>query len=332
MDVRVAAAGRLHFGFCNLSLAHDRLYGGIGAAIEGPRTVVRARPAAALECSDPDARRVARWALVGLGADGATIEVEERLPPHVGLGSGTQLALAVYLAIARTHGLEADPRGQAPALDRGGRSGVGVAVFERGGFVVDAGHPAERFTTERPARGTWTVPPVAARHRIPDDWRFVVVLPDVEPGPSGDREDDHMRAVIDRAAPGIADEIGAIVARRLLPAIATGDRVDFGRAVGEIGRLNGVWFAEEQGGVYRPPIGAIVDALGDSPSVSGAGQSSWGPTVYGVTDVGAADRAAVAAREALDAVGVDGEVRVVAGRNDGVAASVGAAEPGGRKR
>jgi len=108
-------------------------------------------------------------------------------------------------------------RERAPALGRGGRSGVGVATFEAGGFVLDAGHPTARFTTDRPADGEWTVPPVAARHAVPDDWRFLLVRPDADPGRSGDAEDDAMRTAVERAEPGLADRIGGIVTRRVLP-------------------------------------------------------------------------------------------------------------------
>jgi beta-ribofuranosylaminobenzene 5'-phosphate synthase len=105
--------------------------------------------------------------------------------------------------------------------------------------------------------------------------------------------------------------------RRLLPAIAEGRLEAFGDAVGEFGRLNGAWYADEQGGVYRPPAGRLIDELSESPAVRGVGQSSWGPAVYGVTDVSLAEKARAIATDALDAVGVDGRVCVVGPRNDG---------------
>jgi len=120
------------------------------------------------------------------------------------------------------------------------------------------------------------VPPVAARHAVPDDWRFLLVRPDADPGRSGDAEDDAMRTAVERAEPGLADRIGGIVTRRVLPAIATGNAERFGAAVAEIGRLNGAWYADEQGGVYRPPVGDVVASLSDAAAVFGAGQSSWG--------------------------------------------------------
>ncbi|TKX80659.1 beta-ribofuranosylaminobenzene 5'-phosphate synthase family protein [Halorubrum sp. SD626R] len=321
---RASAGARLHFGFCNLSLSHERLYGALGLGLAEPRVVVEAEPADRVSvetiddtdsAADPavgdDVREYARTAVDLLGVDGARVTVRESLPRHAGLGSGTQLAAATLAAIGVAHGRDPKVRERAPALGRGGRSGVGVAAFEAGGFVLDVGHPTARFTTDRPADGEWTVPPVAARHAVPDDWRFLLVRPDADPGRSGDAEDDAMRTAVERADPGLADRIGGIVTRRVLPAVATGNAERFGAAVAEIGRLNGAWYADEQGGVYRPPVGDVVASLSAAASVFGAGQSSWGPTVYGVTDAANADAAAAAGERALDEAGVSGSVAVV---------------------
>jgi beta-ribofuranosylaminobenzene 5'-phosphate synthase len=315
MTVRVAAGARLHFGFQNLSLARDRLYGGVGVALEEPQVVVEAEPAEGIRCDDDLAAEYAWKAVDLLGVNGVAVTVEHELPRHVGLGSGTQFALATLAAVAGAYDVDPSVRANAPALGRGGRSGVGVAAFERGGFIVDGGHPTELFTASPPADGEWRVPPVTARHELPADWRFVVVLPDVDSGRSGSREDESMRHVVERADPGIADDVGGVLLRQVLPAAAEGDRATFGAGVGKLGRLNGAWFADEQGGVYRPPAGRLVDVLGDCPAVASAGQSSWGPAVYGVTHVHGVDEARAAARDALAAAGVDGRVIVSAPRN-----------------
>jgi len=317
MTVRVATGARLHAGFCNLSLAHERLYGSLGVALDTPRVVVEAEPADELRCEHDLAAGYARDALGLLGEEGAAVAVREELPRHAGLGSGTQLALATLAAVARAHDRAPAVRERAPDLGRGGRSGVGVAAFENGGFVLDAGQPTEKFTTDAPEPGGWGVPPVTAHHSVPADWRFVVVLPDAPPGRSDDAEDESMRAAVESAGADTADRISGLVVREVLPAVAEGDWKTFGAALAEIGRLNGAWYAEQQGGVYRPPVGEIVAELDDSPAVSGAGQSSWGPAVYGVTHADVASEATRAARDALAAAGVDGEVLLAEGRNRG---------------
>jgi beta-ribofuranosylaminobenzene 5'-phosphate synthase len=317
MTSRVRTGSRLHFGFLNLSLARERIYGGLGVSLEKPGVAIAAEPADSVVCDDADAETYARLSVDALDVPGADVTVESAPPRHVGLGSGTQLALATYAVIARAYGREPDVRAAAPALDRGGRSGVGVAAFERGGFTIDAGHPRVRFTTERPPRGEWSVPPVSVHHDVHEDWRFVVVTPDVDPGRSGDREDASMRATVEQADPGITDDIAAVVTGQLLPAIATGDPAGFGVAVAEIDRLNGAWYTDEQGGIYRPPVGELVDELDASPAITGVGQSSWGPTVYGVTDTTAAAEAREAGEAALGAAGVGGTVAVTEPRNAG---------------
>lgn len=317
MAARVTVGARLHLGFTNLSLAHDRLYGGIGVALAAPRLSLRARPADEVRCDDPLVREYAARAVDLLDLPGVAVEASERLPAHVGLGSGTATALAALVATASAHDRAVDPRALAPALGRGGRSGVGVAAFEDGGAVVDAGHPTALFTDAPPATGEWTVPPVAARHAVPEDWRFLLVVPEVDEGRSGEVEDRSMRAAVERADAATADRVAGVVARRLLPALAEGAVERFGAAAAEIGRLNGSWYADEQGGLYRPPVGALVAALAEEPSVTGAGQSSWGPTAYGVTDAARAAAARAAGERALSAAGVDGQVEVVAGRNHG---------------
>ncbi len=312
----VSAGARIHVGFGNLSLAHDRLYGGIGVALDAPRTVVEATPAETVAvdgAADSAAvRRFAERSVDALSVSGARVTVREEFPRHVGLGSGTQLALSVFAAVAAAGDAAADVRTAAPALGRGGRSGVGVAAFESGGLIVDGGHPTELFTTTAPERGEWTVPPVIARHSLPDDWRFVLVVPDGQRGRHGSDEERSMRSVVTDADPTVADAIAATVTRQLLPGAASGDLDAVGAAVEAIGRQNGSWYADEQGGVYRPPVGRLIETLSDAPAVLGAGQSSWGPTAYGLTDADRAEAARAAGRRALDAADLDGDVTVVA--------------------
>ncbi|MFB6297068.1 MAG: beta-ribofuranosylaminobenzene 5'-phosphate synthase family protein [Salinirussus sp.] len=313
---RVETAARLHFGFQNLALAHDRLYGGVGVALASPAVVVKADRASTVD-ADGAVEPYAEAAVETLDVPGARVEAVERFRRHVGLGSGTQLALSTLVAVAEAHDRAVDPRALAPSLGRGGRSGVGVATFERGGFVVDAGHPTERFTTEPPERGDWTVPPPVVARPVPADWRFVVATPDGTTGAAGEAEDASMRAAVDRADPGIADEVAGVLTRQLLPAVAEADLAAFGAAVSRLGRLNGAWYADEQGGVYRPPAGRLVERLADEPGVRGAGQSSWGPSVYAATHADDAGRVREAALAALSAAGVDGTVEVAAPRNEG---------------
>jgi beta-ribofuranosylaminobenzene 5'-phosphate synthase len=309
--VTVETGARLHFGFQNLSLAHERLYGGIGVGLDEPHIAIEATEADQVRCSDSELEGYVEAAVSALDVPGAAITVHERFERHVGLGSGTQLALACLVGIAQAYDRHISPRELAPQLGRGGRSGVGVATFEEGGFVIDGGHRTAKFTTRTPDPGNWTVPEPIVQETLPDEWRFLLVTPEAEPGCSGTDEDANMQSAVEGANPGVADDIAAVLTRSLLPAVAERDLEQFGEAVERIGRLNGAWYADEQGGVYRPSAGTLIEELRGDSSLTGTGQSSWGPTVYGVTDDMRAEEAKLAGESALDACGLDGTVRVV---------------------
>lgn len=328
-EVLVETTARLHFGFTNLSTERNRLFGSLGVAIDRPHAEIRAEPADGVEAggaavetdgadlgwaAGDDARadlatveEYARTAASLLGVDGARVAVESAIPAHVGLGSGTQLALGVLTAVAAAHGLHPDRRRLAPALGRGRRSGVGVAAFESGGFVYDAGQPTETVA----AGDRWEVAPVVVGAPVPEDWRFVVAIREGATGRRGSDEAARMERAMERADPATAAEISTCLVDAVLPGVVTGDLTDFGTGVERVGRLNGEWYADSQDGVYRPAARPAVRTFRDHPDVAGAGQSSWGPAAYAVTRRDAAPAVA----EAVD--GTDTETFVARPDNTG---------------
>jgi beta-ribofuranosylaminobenzene 5'-phosphate synthase len=272
-SVRVEAPARLHMGMLDVAGGRARRFGGLGVALSRPAAVVEASPSDDVTAEGPDAERalaVARRCRGALGlAGGARVRVLEAIPAHVGLGSGTKLALAVTAALAALTGQTAEPRAIARASGRGARSAVGLWTFVLGGLVVEGG---VRPGVDQPA-------PLLARHAMPDEWRCVLVIPHAEPGLSGRAEEEafgRLRPDSDRAA-----LIAQLVLTSLLPGLAEGDLTEFGAALTHVQRLVGESFASVQGGVFHPRAGPLVDALLRL-GAAGAGQSSWGPAVYGV--------------------------------------------------
>jgi beta-ribofuranosylaminobenzene 5'-phosphate synthase len=272
-SVRVEAPARLHMGMLDVAGGRARRFGGLGVALTRPAAVVEASPSDDLTAEGPDAGRavaVARRCRETLGlAGGARVRVLETIPAHVGLGSGTKLALAVTAALAALAGQTPEPRAIARAAGRGARSAVGLWTFVLGGLVVEGG--------VRP--GVDQAAPLLARHAMPDEWRCVLAIPHAEPGLSGRAEEEafaRLRPDADRAA-----LIAQLVLTSLLPGVAECDLAEFGAALTRIQRLVGESFVSVQGGVFHPGAGALVDALLRL-GAAGAGQSSWGPAVYGI--------------------------------------------------
>jgi beta-ribofuranosylaminobenzene 5'-phosphate synthase len=271
--VQVTAAARLHLGFLDLTGDLGRRFGSIGLAIDAFETRVELGEAARFETVGEDRERAARLALriaEGLGLDTTIrLAVLKAIPAHAGLGSGTQLALAIAGAFRRFAGLPIDVRADARLLDRGVRSGVGAALFERGGLAVDAGRGPSR-----------DIPPVVARVSFPPNWRVLLIL---DPRIEGSHGEAERRAF--SGLPHFPAEASSEICRRtlmqILPGAAERDLAAFGDGVERVQEIVGDHFASAQGGnrftsaaVGR--VAARLKALG----ARGIGQSSWGPTGF----------------------------------------------------
>src|SRR5688572_24305003 len=143
ISIYVEAAGRLHFGVLDLRGELGRWFGGMGAAAPAPTLLVSAAAADVLSVGGDDHERAASFARTFLASQGlppgARVCVHRALPRHSGLGSGTQLALAVARALAELHGLTITAPALARAVGRARRSAVGTWTFEGGGLVLEGG-------------------------------------------------------------------------------------------------------------------------------------------------------------------------------------------------
>lgn len=273
-SVSVKAPARLHMGFLDLAGSFGRRFGGVGMAVEGPRVRLTVRRASSVHADGPQADRVQRYAeqlLSALRLDtGVHIEVHEAIPEHAGLGSGTQLSLAVGVAVARLLGREESARQVAALHERGQRSGIGLAAFEQGGFVLDGG----RGPSNAP-------PPLLARLVFPEAWRVLLIMDQDMAGLHGAREKGAFGALPLWRAEASAHLCHELLLRTL-PALAEADLHQFGRGIATLQRVVGDHFAPVQGGRFASARVAQVLQWLEERGVTGVGQSSWGPTGFGL--------------------------------------------------
>jgi beta-RFAP synthase len=300
-EIVVTAPARLHFGMLDPAGVGARRFGGFGVGVEYPRVVVAVRPAPgeAVTVTGAQADRAQAFASRARAAfalrGGVEVTVHEAIPPHVGLGSGTKLGLAIARAVAELAGVSPAPEQLAEASGRGARSSVGAWTFIAPGLVVEAG-----------VAGEGSVSPLVARHPMPERWRCVLALPVGIEGLSGDAEERFFGLLHEREAS--EPRVSRLLLTELLPGLLAGDIDEFGFALTEIQRDVGSIFAGRQGGIFHPHAASLVDAL-LALHVGAVGQSSWGPAVYGIVDE--PERAAEVAEHLRDAVGADTDVRVV---------------------
>lgn len=307
--ITVTVPARLHLGFLDLNGRLGRRFGSIGLAISDIQTSITIRAAENSDVRGPEGDRVRRYLqtmerALGLGG-GHRIDVMQAVPAHAGLGSGTQLALAVAVGLRRLHNRPLDLEGDAWRLGRGARSGIGIGLFSRGGLIVDGGRGHEP-----------TPAPVISHLPVPEHWRVLVIL---DPKRNGAHGAEELTAFASLGPMPDADaaHMCRLVLMKALPAVAEHDLASFGAAIKELQARLGDYFAPAQGGsrFTSADVDAVLQSL-DSAGAFGIGQSSWGPTGFAFApSLEDAERLRAAARRHPNAQALD--IRVCSGLNRG---------------
>ena len=176
------------------------------------------------------------------------VRVHRTLPPHVGLGSGTQLALAVARALAELYDVERDARPllHAPSAEESvprsapGRSTMAVSSSRAGGArTATTVVRSSRGCRFHPRGGASWPYLTGSRHQWGRGGRALRACP-------------HRPSATSNVSRTSSDGAAAC-ARRRRPR-------GFGRALSEVQEITGRWFASVQGGTFAP--GAAVSWCG----------------------------------------------------------------------
>jgi len=263
-------------GFIDLSGSLGRHFGSIGVALNEISTRLSVSKASQLQVNGPSSARAIKCTKVLSEvlnvSDQIQIDIETAIPEHVGLGSGTQMSLAIGSALNSYYDLGLTIRDIAQLTDRGMRSGIGIGVFEQGGLVVDGGRGEETIT-----------PPVISHMDIPESWRFILVLDQRGQGLHGEQEIEAFKEL-----PVFPHQEAARLCYLLLmqglPAVAEQNISLFGDVITQLQHSVGEHFSSVQGGVFTSPeVAESMDWLQQQGAVA-IGQTSWGPTGFCAVD------------------------------------------------
>ena len=272
--VVVEAGSRIHLGFIDLSGDLGRTYGSIGLYLEKPgfKAIVRESDEVVVEGEGGDRiQAIVRRIVDELGLRGLWVKILSAIPRHVGLGSTTQTILGIASAVSKLHGLDLSIEHLAYRFGRGRRSGAGVWLFKYGGLAVDCGRCSRT-----------KIPPLLTRVHVPEKLRVILASPRTSSRGFEEEVEDAMFERV-KTDPRLSERASRIVLMKLLPSLIEGDLRGFGEAATELDRINGLFFEEVQLGVYRRGCEMIVEKMLEAGAL-GAGQSSWGPIVYGFAD------------------------------------------------
>lgn len=277
--IEVMAPSRLHFGLIDLSLKGYRIDGGVGLALKSPNLKVTIHKA---EESVNDSMKVLlQECAAAVGADITnewSVTLEGDLRRHVGLGSGTQLRLALAAAALACVESTRPLTEVAPALGRAGTSGIGSWGFWLGGVLADGGHDRSTKGQAAPSSATRPrrMPPLMHRGSFP--WITVVAIARGLKSVFGDVE----KTLFQELTPVPKQETAAVYALtygQLLPAAYEKDFNSFCSALEDYQALG--FKSREIAFQGDAAVGAMETMR--RAGLSGVGMSSWGPAFFGFT-------------------------------------------------
>ncbi len=270
----VKTPSRLHFGIIDLSRSFRRGYGSFGLCLEnGYEIEINSKSDKTLEVKgDEREKKIVEkvYSLLNEKFDfsgGFEVIVKERIPSHVGLGSTTQMTLGSGYGMLKAVDQKVETSELAKILNRARYSAIGTYGFQYGGFILEGGKKDKD-----------ELPPLLFRSKVPEDWRFLIICPKDMKG----YDEQEERPIMDelRVDKKYAERICHNILMGILPAMKEKNIELFGEHLTRIQKTVGESFSEYQEGVYHPAVDEMVEKLIEK--TYGAGQSSWGPTAYGL--------------------------------------------------
>lgn len=284
VNIFIKTPSRLHLGFYNFN-RENIAYGGIGLAIDNPSIELIISKNNRLEIvneTNIELNDVVEKIVNTLEISGFKLIVKSAIPRHIGLGSTTQLLLAISYGLSKLYGLKYSVRELAVKLGRGYVSGIGISVFEKGGLIIDSGRRLDNNIL-REVETIHDLPLPIARYSLPRKWFFILITPRVSKRISDEFEKQFLEKPL-KIDDNLQCKLYATLLLELIPSVIRRDIVGFGKALSKIQYITGEYFSKYQYGLFccRESEEAVNIML--SKGVYGVGQSSWGPTVYGLVD------------------------------------------------
>ncbi|KAA1259669.1 hypothetical protein LF1_22040 [Rubripirellula obstinata] len=274
--ITVTTGSRLHFGL----LRTGSPFGGLGVMIDQPQNVISIEPSDYWQCDRQHSDRVmpiARRLAEHLESDqlpDCKLRIQQGLNSHCGLGSGTQLSLAVAEGLCRFANIEIPPLEIAIDIaERGKRSAVGVHGYFSGGLIYESPSLQDQSSERSLNR-------LIQRIELPDSWRIAFLLPPLSDESISGEDEAECFARLGNEEAKQTNQLRQAIEEQIIPAARTSDFEMFCDAVTDYNQRSGKLFADVQGGSYNgEEVTTLIQTL-QGLGLKGVGQSSWGPGVF----------------------------------------------------
>ncbi|ETW99527.1 MAG: hypothetical protein ETSY1_14670 [Candidatus Entotheonella factor] len=285
----VRAPSRLHFTLIDMNGESGRIDGGLGLALDSPSLVLQFKQADYLQvnASHEKVAKMAKQELINMAntmgiLPNLEVCVQEVIPSHIGLGSGTQWRLCLLTALNHIYKCGLNHHQLISQSNRGGTSGVGIYASASGGLLLDGGHALSDKSHFEPSDFCKVTrqPPLIMRYDFPDHWKIVLFIPDHLTGLSGEEEQTFMHANTPIPKHEVQN-VSLIILMHLLPALVEKDLRELGIALNKLQHVG--WKKRHWDRPNLKPLDAVRAAFLQS-GIAGCGLSSTGPLLFGFFD------------------------------------------------
>lgn len=295
-SLRITTPCRIHLSLIDENGYTGRVDGGIGLMLDRPNVVFEASNNAeefkiealkyyreSIEVINEIASKV--FKTFNISNKNFHFNLKRYFPSHIGLGSKTQLSLAIATAITKLKNITNLTTTQLTKLvERGGTSGIGWRGFETGGFILDGGHDfgkGKEKETFLPSSASNSANPALTlfRHDIPKNWRFVLVIPSVKKGVYGDEE----VSIFQNYAPIPRNEVNEVshqIVMKIIPSLINNDLSGFGEG---LKRIQSIGFKKIEISLQHQVVKDLLSFF-DEYGLKAYGMSSFGPSVIGILE------------------------------------------------
>ena len=269
--ITVDSPARIHLGFLETNENTDRKFGSIGLAISGFKNIFKIEFSKKKEviCNNKILERKIHEIFEIFSKKkkikNCKITINQNIPFHKGLGSGTQHTLSVGFLISELNSLNMSVEQISELLNRGKRSGIGIEVFKNGGLVIDVGKKKKSDS----------LPLKIFDYKWPKQWKIILIQDEGFFGLHGKNENKEFLKI----KKSFAQENCHITMMQIIPGIIENDFESFTRGVSVIQRNMSTVFYGKSSLYASNNVAKIFNYLNIN-GYSGFGQSSWGPTGF----------------------------------------------------
>ncbi|MBD22473.1 MAG: hypothetical protein CL572_02255 [Alphaproteobacteria bacterium] len=272
--VTVDSPARIHLGFLETNENSLRKFGSIGLGITHYKNIFKIEFSNKREViCDNKILKEKIFKILEIFSNlkkiyNCKITVNQYIPIHKGLGSGTQHSLTTGFLISEFNSLNMSIEQISELLNRGKRSGIGIEVFKRGGFVIDLGKK----------KNSGLLPLKIFEYKWPKEWKIILIQDENFFGLHG-RDENKEFLNIKKIKKSFVQENCFVTMMHILPGIVERDFENFTKGVSVIQKnMSKVFYGKSN--IYASKnITKIFNYL-NSNGYCGYGQSSWGPTGF----------------------------------------------------